>query len=301
MQRRHFAFKRIHRRELVKNMNYLLLTILSFAITSTANAWTSWIGTLEDWPNKSSDKPEGTITYESRIRPLFYKKDNQPWKAAPRSNQVGAETVLPKAFSWDVCFGGRGEGSITGILEESKFGTPVPPYALRPEDRAPWRTRRSLDYAGWIQEPVYKPILLSSSMNSTCKDPEKWRGGPGDKSKPYLPAMLTLLDKQLAFNAVPTTVSPSSVKIPHAWASPKQGRFAQLKASTVSGEPVSAVFYISTQGTNFAGFNMALIDAGDFDGNGFSEVLFKQRGDKQDIYVLFENGEKIAETTWDYP
>ena len=278
-----------------------LMFALSFCVASQANAWTSWIGTLEDWPVPSSGDAKATVTYEARIRPLFYKIDGQKWKPAPKTNQPGNEVPLPKAISWDVCFGGRGEGSITAVLDEKNTNAAVPPYILRAEDHAPWRTRRSLDYAGWINEPVYKPILLSSSLNSTCKDPEKWRGGPGNKSQPYLPDMIALINKQLAFNPTPTTVIPTSAKIPHAWASPKGGRFALIKANTAAGESISATFYIGDKGPSFVGFNMPMIDAGDLDSAGTTKLVFKQRSEKQDIYALFIGGDKIAESVWDYP
>jgi hypothetical protein len=46
---------------------------------------------------------------------------------------------------------------------------------------------------------------------------------------------------------------------------------------------------------------MMLVDAGDFDGDGHSEVLFKRRGDKKDVYELYSKGKQVAESIWDYP
>ena len=46
---------------------------------------------------------------------------------------------------------------------------------------------------------------------------------------------------------------------------------------------------------------MKFVDAGDFDGDGASEMIFKRHGDKKDVYSLFTKGTMVAESIWDYP
>lgn len=268
---------------------------------NAAFAWTSWIGVLEDWPAKDPKKADQPVSYEARVRPLFVKVDRGPWQPAPQPGDKEPVATLPKSFSWDVCFSGRGEGSLTASLSDVE--PPSPPYALRAEDRAPWRTRRSLDYAGWISEPVYKPIILSSSLNSSCKDPEKWKMGTGDKARQHMSKMIEIAKAELEKHDPNLKLNEATAKVPKAWGTQKHGRFAVLRAKTV-GSPtkdVSATFYIGESGPQFIGFDAMMIDAGDFDSDGVTEVVFKQRSEKKDIYSLYSKGTKVTETTWVYP
>lgn len=284
-----------------KTLTWQAVALALFLQAKTAHAWTSWIGVLEDWPTKDVHKADQPVSYEARVRPLFVKMDHGFWQAAPKPGDKDPPATLPKSFSWDVCFSGRGEGSLTASMND--VAPPSPPYALRAEDRAPWRTRRSLDYAGWISEPVYKPIILSSSLNSSCKDPEKWRMGTGDKARQHLARMIELTNDELKKQDPNVKINAATAKVPKAWGTQKHGRFAVLRAKTATPgiKDVSATFYITDKGPQFIGFDALMIDAGDFDSDGVTEVIFKQRSEKKDIYSLYSKGVKITENVWVYP
>jgi hypothetical protein len=252
---------------------------------------------------KNAPKSEGKTEpqYEARVRPLFIKVDHNKWQEAPRPGQENPSVPLPKAFSWDVCFSGRGEGQLTANLIADGMPTTTPPYILRPDDRAPWRTRRSADYAGWLPTPVYKPILLMSSLNSSCKDPEKWKQSGAEKARVKIPEMATLLRQTMTHSEHEAyEFADKDVKIFKTWGSPKQGTFAAIK--TKPKENLTELFKISPDGKlAYLGRDMMLVDAGDFDGDGSTEILFKRRAEKRDIYELFVKGEKASESIWDYP
>lgn len=278
---------------------------LALVIPQTSFAWTTWIGVLEDWPIQL--EPEKTAKaetkYEARVRPLFIRVDQKSWKAAPRPGDSAPDAQLPKAFSWDVCFSGRSEGQVTATLIADGMPTTTPPYILRAEDRAPWRTRRSADYAGWPETPVYKPIVLMSSLNTSCKDPEKWKQSAADKVRKQLPEMIAQIRKQLE-SPQPGQSSyefaDKDVKIFRTWSSPKHGSFVAIQPKPK--QKTIETFRISSSGEiAYLGRDMMLIDAGDFDGDGSAEVVFKRRADKKDIYELYSNGKQIAESIWDYP
>ncbi len=290
---------------MIKVLVTLLFLMFSTLGTSVAYAWTSWVGVLEDWPVTMDQKqdPNSAVKYEARVRPLFIRVDAQKWQAAPRPGESNPAAPLPKAFSWDVCFSGRGEGQLTAMLIADGMPTTTPPYILRAEDRAPWRTRRSPDYAGWLPTPVYKPILLMSSLNSSCKDPEKWKQAGAEKAKIKIPAMIASLREKFAASEPGFSsyeFNDRDVKVFRSWASPKQGLYVALKTKT-KDSPVET-FRLSNDGAvSYLGRDMMLVDAGDFDGDGQTELLFKRRAEKKDIYELVAKGERAAESIWDYP
>lgn len=313
-------------------MRLNLATVIFLITTSqTSLAWTSWVGVLEDWPvavEKSSDdksvaQPDAKEQiatkaeekYEARVRPLFVRVDQKPWTNAPRTSDPSPIVPLPKAFSWDVCFSGRAEGQLTAMRSpdgvtvptsgatSTPSPTPTPPYLLREEDRAPWRTRRSNDYSGWLPNPVYKPILLMSSLNTSCKDPEKWKQVGSEKVRGHIKSLLGELSKKLASESPELAtyeLTEKEAKIYRAWGSPKFGYYIAL--ITRAKPRTMETFYVSPKTeVTYLGRDMMLVDAGDFDGDGASEVLFKRRAEKKDIYTLFSNGKIVAESVWDYP
>lgn len=286
----------------------ICLLCAGLTIATTSFAWGSWVGVLEDWPispvipEKAASGRHAEIKYEPRIRPLFFRSDQKQWQAAPRPGEAEPIAPLPKALSWDVCFSGRSEGQLTGNLVAEGMPTTSPPYILRPEDHAPWRTRRALEYAGWLAVPVYKPILLLSSLNSNCKDNEKWRRSGSGKLQKLIPTMIAELRKSfLAAN--PGTVQyqfdDKNVKLSQSWVSPKHGMFAAVK--TIPKSTDMETFQISASGElTYKARNMIFIDAGDFDGDGATELLFRRHGNKKDVYMLFAKGVMVAESIWDY-
>ena len=59
--------------------------------------------------------------------------------------------------------------------------------------------------------------------------------------------------------------------------------------------------FVVDHGIRHLGSGMSLVDAGDYDGDGSSEVLFWFSGYNQDGYVLFgDDLRKVAETYWTY-
>ncbi len=295
------------------------LSIVSILTASPSFAWTNWVGVLEDWPirpnqiSASADEKKSVgsgqeksevkndTQYEARVRPLFVRIDKKPWQAAPRLQDSNPVVALPKAFSWDVCFGGRAEGQLTAMLEKENEAGAKPPYLLRPEDRAPWRTKRSADYAGWLATPVYKPILLKSSLSSSCVDPYKWRQATADKSRPHLKQMIDELNKKMASpesEADFYQFNEKDVRIHRTWASVKHGLIVSIQTLPKSRK-TETFRVLPSKEIHYLGSDMMLVDAGDFDGDGETEMLFKRHTESQDIYDLYSDTKLLAESVWE--
>ncbi|MCX6126487.1 MAG: hypothetical protein NTV34_17265 [Proteobacteria bacterium] len=298
MQPENLSIKTSHVRVLYFHLiRSIFCGALILGFSNSVFAWTTWIGVVEDWPTKDpADSKQ--IRYESRVRPLFVRVDQSAWQSAPQDELPRHNIKVPKTFSWDVCFSGRGEGALTTNMTEPLPFTSVPPYTLRESENAPWRTRRSLDYSSSNLEPVYKPIVLSSSMNSSCKDPEKWKAGSSQKVNGQIQQLMTILSAKLDGEETKKLLPLTSGKIAKTWANKSHDRIAILKAKTANGEIVTGAFYLGAETPALIGVNTLMIDAGDFDSDGKVDVIFKQRNQKNDAYFLYNGGTKVVESVW---
>ena len=91
-----------------------------------------------------------------------------------------------------------------------------------------------------------------------------------------------------------------------------QTRGAKLLSLTIAGAEVipasgedegnkGAWFYVAGKEVRYLGSNMLLVDAGDYDGDGREEAVFKVQRYNNDGYVLFYEGfAQKAEFSWGY-
>jgi hypothetical protein len=240
------------------------------------------IGTLEDLPRDVS-----TQTYEARVRPLFIRKGIEKWRAV-------TEGTIPSTIGWDACFHGRGEGGLTSIGKPS--ANPVPPHILRDSDVPPWRTRRSLDFAGSVGLPVYRPIILSSSMTPSCKDPLRWRMVGSGKIKTDAKKLLS------AVVLARPEMQANDLKVAQLYQS-KSGEqlvfIGPVKKLKTEAQQGNDVFAVGANGEwTYLGSHLQFVDSGDFDSDGRTEIVMKKFGDQKEGYVLFVGSEPVAESSW---
>jgi hypothetical protein len=75
----------------------------------------------------------------------------------------------------------------------------------------------------------------------------------------------------------------------------------QKNRSEDDNRNANAWFYVAGKEVRYLGSNMLLVDAGDYDGDGKEEAVFKVQRYNNDGYVLFHDGFKQKlEFSWDY-
>jgi hypothetical protein len=254
-------------------------------VPTTSHAWTSWIAVLEDFAVESPADGAGKRTdpiYADRVRPVFMKVDAKPWEAVTDSDK---ET---KSFSWDVCFSGRPEGSLTSVPLKTVLAPGEPKLGLRDGEKAPWRTRRSLDYAGSTRVPTYKSILLTSSLNASCKDPMKMKQASSERAKAASRKAMDSFSEQYAKSPWATTPVMGTKPIKVMGSKQSSSFLIALKSKLKSGAEVTSLWWAGEGPTQLIGWNGTYIDAGDFDGDGTTEIVVKTSSLEGDTYHLFE-------------
>ena len=259
------------------------------------------LGILE---HRNSDGEKG---HNARV--TFYKEGDQ-WKAF-RSDFNTEEALsqaaqsFPEEMRWTVCFDGREYGSLASKNPRVvNFYKDVGTHQIASEGRVPTAGKPSATFSGWPGGLTYRPLVLSSRAN--CADPGGWR--PAQPSASDLKGIRSYLQKEYRIPAA--RISRARITANKSYASQARGaklisvNVAGIKALPDPGEDGqnrNAWFYVEGGEVRYLGSDMLLVDAGDYDGDGKEEVVFKIQRYNNDGYALYYDGfEQKAEFGWGY-
>ena len=213
---------------------------------------------------------------------------------------------------WSVCFDGRVLGRLetepVGSALHAREGVQVPVA----NQKIPFVGRRSREFAGWMGAEVHHPLAVSSQGH--CSDPDGWHR---EQASPELRRRLfdvlrTSLSAEVCDGDVRSTWKPKStdLELLKLHASKSGERLATLRAhlpKAACEDPQSEaaamqLLRIDRQGTiTRIGTGLVVIDAGDYHGDGKSEVLFKYERYNDDGYALFyDDLSKQVSLGWHY-
>jgi hypothetical protein len=216
-----------------------------------------------------------------------------------------ATREFPEQVDWTIASSGKARGHVLGSTPErwqsySKIGTQTAAADL------PHIGERTEEFRLWDSDgPVYRPLILVSRPN--VRDPEEWKSTRLADSyvKQAIPALREAIkaeDNGLGF-------MDSAVKVGRAYGS-KQGRvlFAlSVRGARAGGDvpgPAQSLHWFAAGGGNparFLGSELIYLDAGDFDNDRHSEVVFMKSSYNNDGYVLFfDDFRHSAEFSWSY-
>ncbi|RYY25870.1 MAG: hypothetical protein EOP62_12175 [Sphingomonadales bacterium] len=281
---------------------FLALTALTFAAgAQPALAQESIVGILEDQPSETEAKPTPFM------RAVFHKAGSG-WAAYDPACPKGS--CFPRETNWTVGFDGKSVGQVRGITPSSwKSISDVGRQSLAPGARAPFVGQRSNKFVGWAGGPVYRPLVSSSTGH--VADPESWKAAP-------LPAATdaAMRQRMRAKFATAMRCKNAEENVPAAWAYADKDLVVDGSYASAAGWRVARVglngddyrcdgpiedsgtsafsvltVAISPDGTmTDLGFDMHLLDAGDYDADGKSELIFMYSHYNADGYKLFANG-----------
>ena len=294
---------------IIKNTIYILLMLVCASAMAEKPLL---IGILEE----PACKRDG----QRALRPLFTKKDTE-WVAL--DNKVIAASYKMERVVWTAAFDGKNLGQV--ISHDPKINiTPDWTYPrdylhnLDTEKLLPQIMNKAGAFSAWCGGlPKYFPIVMVSKPYYS--DPEKWKRSQPDsddrkllfsafqksfrslcvikskKTTPYLVAPYKSGDLHiLDFYKSTNDHKVASVSI-------GEGYYECDKADSPShGDDNRRVFYVG-EGARYLGSDLTLVDAGDYDNDGKSEVLFWYDAYNRNGYVLFYDGfSKRADFIWGY-
>lgn len=281
----------------------LLLPLLTLSYTSAAAPPDERpiIGVLE---HNNGEERKG-----HNVRVAFFKEGGR-WKAYPTDFDTVEELAravkpFPAEVAWTVCFDGKSRGSLTSKNPESiSYYKDVGAHDITSGGSVPTFGQPSETFSGWPGGKTYRPLVLSSRAG--CADPAGWR--PVTPAAAEIAAIQDFVRKEYGISAAKW----SKAKLTGNKSYGSRARGAKLVSLNIAGVdaiPASgeddggkdAWFYVAGKEVRYLGSNMLLVDAGDYDGDGAEEAVFKVQRYNNDGYVLFSDGfAQKAEFGWGY-
>lgn len=283
------------------------ITILALATLALAGgaqgalAQDAIVGILEEQPGDGDAKPAPFVR-------AVFKKTGGAWTAYDSACLKGS--CYPGETNWTVGFDGKVVGQVRGVTPASwemmsDVGRQKPAAGAKP----PFIGQRSNDFVGWAGGPVYRPLVTNTT--GKVADPETWKAAA-------VPAPLDAALRQrmhTKFASAMRCASPEE-NVPAAWAYGDKDLVVEGAYASAAGWRIARVGLkiddyrcdgpLDTSGDSpFSpltvaiapdgamtdlGFDMKLLDAGDYDGDGKSELVFMYSRYNADGYKLFSNG-----------
>jgi hypothetical protein len=279
----------------------LLAALVAFTAGRTPGQNTI-LGVLEDVPGVYAGDQNSP-----GVRVIFQKKGTG-WEAFPSNcpnpdclKKVSSE--YPGEVVWTIGFDGGTLGQVTGRTPaEFGFYSHVGLQNVTSGERVPTVGKKSAEYGGYTDAVVYRPLVANSQ--SFFNDPESWK--PSQLS-PELSKLLRQgfrrkfpqLCKASARNEsklVRFVYRDEDIRLVKAYASNKQWVVARLRLrgaidcnDTEAGFEIDDAWFVTDpqKAVRYLGSGMWLVDAGDYDNDGKSELLFAINRENRGGYELF--------------
>jgi hypothetical protein len=292
-------------------MMFSLMTLLLSVVS--ARAEDLLLGVLEQ-PQSEFCSSENANPKQV-VRPLFAKSAGD-WVALKSRKSAKAFNIKP--ITWTAAFDGKNAGQVvsqqqkTKVADDWTYPRDYSQNVVSKKGRVEIPNTKD-HFLGWCGSPALRPVVLVSQPK--YEDPDGWKPfQPGQHSreqifeefrKSFGKASLCYVkdDKPL-----PLKYSAKDLKFLKSYKS-KVGEIIQV---TLNREYIncnddldevgsSRWFFKTSESIKFIGAAIEVVDAGDYDADGESELIFWYSGYNNNGYVLFYGGfQKRVDFLWTY-
>jgi hypothetical protein len=265
-----------------------ILIIFMFAVSVLdSSGQTVILGVLEDFPGNPPEYPG-----HRSVRVVF-RKNGHEWQSyfnacsAPDCMNKTA-TDYPVEMRWTIAFDGRSLGQLSSHMSKQlEFDSSTGEQQISGEGSVPTIGNRSSEFGTFLNDTAYRPLVAVSQPY--FKDPDVWK-------RTHLSADMAVLalrgfrknlpklcktDVKSESGARPFPYRDTDLKIGKVYASKAGWLLIELKLDAIecddeSGRSIDNQWFVitPTKEVRFLGEGMWLVDAGDYDNDGRSEIMF---------------------------
>jgi hypothetical protein len=283
----------------------LVLAVLGAAPLAAADALV--LGVLE--------QPQCDKSVPVAVRALFQERA-EGWVAL--SSQAAWEGVSLARAKWTVTLEGRDMGSVSTVDPgfQTDLAWTFPRDRLLhvfPAQSVPTVAKDTARFRGWCEAPGVRPLVVLSWPNT--HDPDDWKSSGADKG------LRTTLFEEFKAHAGPASLCSVAAdrRVPFEYTakdlvvSPgyqdRTGRKVVVlgldpQRNTCDGPPEpawSTQAFLVDRDVKYLGADLTLVDAGDYDADGSSDLLFWHNSYNEDGYRLVYGGlAKHVDYFWRY-
>jgi len=282
------------------------LVLSGVAITSAASAQTAMIGVLEERPPATTAEKLLPV-----VRAVFYRQ-GAAWKAFDSTSLKPAG--FPAETRWTIGYDGKALGEVVGQTPKAwAFYSDIGQQSITAA-KAPFVGKRSMAFAGDAGVAVYRPLVATST--ASVADPEGWKRGQlaEDVAARLRKSFHAKNGKalhcaSLEAKAAPLNYADGDLVIDRVYVSKLKWSVASIALPADrygcdgplddgAGSPyIARTYAISPEGVaSEIGTGLQLVDAGDYDGEGHSELVFQLSGANRGGYLLASDGFKASAT-----
>jgi hypothetical protein len=284
----------------IREMNMKRMALLALAVAACSPAAKEapvpvptaiaplYLGVLEDRAPSTTGE-----TNRFMVRVAF-QKDATGWKSLdPQCSKEACLSTgpasVPAEIDWTIVLHGESKGAVKAVTP-AKWGyySDEGTQDLATGATPPTEGERSMDFAGWAETPVYRPLVATSAPNFA--DPDKW--APAPLAAPVQTGLLQAFRAKFASiqnckspeenTLKPVAYQDADVAVSDTFVSAKGWSIAtaNLKDYRCDGgiddtAYAPQTFAVAPDGKAvFMGEGLKLLDAGDYDADGKSEVIF---------------------------
>ena len=314
----------------LSNLTIVISLVLVVVSCFNANAGDApiMLGVIEEQCILEFDQ---TIRHETNLR-IAFQKTETGWMSVCLSRPAYSRpedchfSNPESERTWEVIYHGKALGGVktSGWHKDELYSNAGLLRVV--SEQVPRVGFRSKEFAGWLYEDVYRPLVALSPRTKTKSGPWKEVAPTRDDLKTVWPSLNKIINQipncEFAEPGRPTgkpgLLKPQHVDVFKVLLSGRGERLIGVRIKATDEDKYSGCggftsdlwFYPAKKSTVLplvAGslkgwrFAFAPIDFGDFDGDGSPEALFWFSGYNEDGYVLFtENFKKSVRFTWLY-
>jgi hypothetical protein len=280
----------------------LILLLFAWVEVARAQSTPVLVGILEDNPGVFAGDP-----HYRDVR-IVFRRDRSGWTALPHTCRnpeclKSLSTKLPPEVAWTIAFDGRSLGSVNARTPSSfQFYASVGQQEIEGTSPAPSVGKPSVEFAGFLGEPVLRPLVAISQPN--YHDPEGWKR---ISLPPQLEANVRAAfrkrfpkvencSRQNVEKSRPWAYADSHLTVARSYGSNRGWMLAEIVlreslCDYTDDEAFNAQWFAITpqHEVRFLDSSMWLVDAGDYDADGHSELVFSIDDDNRGGYKLFYN------------